>query len=546
LSEALGLGVCRCCRTAYVHAEAKFCHICGDPRVPVASPEQSALSSDIERFARRAAEHLCEEGCLVVVFEPWREAGGPPAGILAPVVGGEGATLDLGDDSQALNGKRIVLAPCTFKAESEEAAAKSIVNQLVDYPELYVFLVCVLEADRDPELEEVNGIMDRYAAMWATGADDVLMNPVLEPNSLRSTVDFARAALDVRVEQLKAAGDEVGPNQILELSKLKRRHRRLLWDDIVSQTMSRIPKENVELEENGQFIGEYRIEGTFQTVSGSIVCVCERNGVEHVIKIIDKGQLLTARDIETIYREFRFLSEIVEHPNIPRCTEMLHSESSLYLVLEAAGRANLTQLLSNQPGQRFDTDVALDIVRQLAEALAHCHKKDIAHRSVSLEHVVLRSASPERYFCSLVDFRMAILARNGLLSNTVCSRFPCLAPEVIIESPYVPKFVDFWSTGVLLLEIAGGLSTLSRSVPFDPMAGTTHSVATKIHEFFHSNGSHAAALAYMGNVHDKDIVSVLEMLLVPKPSNRFEMNDCLSVLHFRPNVIAVSVASHDA
>jgi len=539
-------GVCICCGTAYLDAEANFCHICGDPRIPAAPPEQSALSSDVKRFARRAAEHLSEEGCMIVVFEPWGEAGGPPPGICAPEVGGEGATLDLDDASQPLNGKQIILAPCTFKTKCEEAAANSIVNQLVDYPEVYVFLVFVLEANRDPELEEVNDIMDRYAAMFATGADDVLMNPDLEPHSLRRAIEFARATLAAHVERLKAISDEIGPNELLELSKLEGRHQRLLWDDVVGGTMARIPKADPYLKEDEQFIGEYHIEGTFQTVSGSIVCVCERNGVESVVKIIDKSQLFTAKDIETIYREVKILSEIVEHPNIARCTEILHSKSQLYLVLQCAGRANLAQRLSNQPGQRFDADVALDIFRQLAEALAHCHNKDIAHRSVSLEHVVLRPASPDRYFCSVVDFRMAILARNGVKSNIVCGRFPCLAPEVIIESPYVPKFLDIWSTGVVLLEIAGGLSTLSRSVSFDPMAGSTHSVASKIHDFFSSHGSHAAALAYVGNVRDSDIISVLEMLLVPTPSKRSGMCQCLSSLHFVSSDNAVLVVSHDA
>merc|ERR1740123_2297131 len=113
-------------------------------------------------------------------------------------------------------------------------------------------------------------------------------------------------------------------------------------------------------------------------------------------------------------------------------------------------------------------------------------------------------------------------------TSWVCGSLPCMAPEMAAGGPYLPNLADCWSAGVVLLEMSGGMSSMSRVVPFD-VDVDPQCVANDIYVFFDTAGSHAKALAFMGNVSDAHIIRILEMLLTPE-SRRHEMRDCLNSL----------------
>jgi len=489
---------------------------------------------DVEAFARHVAENVADMDCMVVVFRPWTDTVGTPPGIIAPIKDSENSlVLDCVQLEQAMVGKKTVIAPCTFETTDEEIAAQTIVQQFSAFPDCCFFMAHLLNKN-PPSANEVQNIMDRHRAMLSTGVDDVILDPNTCPNALRQTLALRRTAWEFTMQRM----EEIVQSKVQLMgdgafSALEAQHKRLMWDSVPRALMAEFPRVSNDLmeSESDHGVGDYNFIGVIESPSLSVVQAIHKSSTNrNVIRIVDKSRIFLPAEVEGIFREYRFLSKIIKHPNIVQCREMLHTPAKLYLVLSFAGNANLAQLLSSLPGQRLEPEESIDCFRQLASGVAYCHKLEIAHRDINLEHVVLTpSSSGNRYHCCLVDFRSATVARHDTLLRVVCGTMPCMAPEVALGNPYVPWRADCWSAGVVLLEMAGGLSSLSRSVPYNFEAEPID-VAGSIQNFFTAKGSHAAALAYMGDVRDPKITSVLELLLASMPASRSAMRLCLTTL----------------
>lgn len=541
MSDVFTQQVCPSCGSTYASGSS-FCHKCGLAR-SLASLEgetatlgstrsTSATSSDdeteTETFARHAARYLQPEGCAIVVLQPWSGAGGPPPGILAPARA-EHAMLDRLELSQAIEGKKTVIVPCTFETAIERGAARRILPLFRHFLDICVFIVHITRKDQILTLADVQRVISRYDAMLAAGVDDVILSSIMELPRLCAALDLARlqASMNIRRKQILLAAEPETISQN-ELDGLERQLRHIIWESIPRALMPHFPARDSNLIESQDGVGDYRFLKTMDTVSGSVMhAVSNSTGQHCVIKTIEKASVYTAGELEGIYREYRFLSDIIRHPNIVRCLEMLNATARVHMVLEFAGDMNMMQLLLSRPGKRLDVDASLDCFRQLVSALAYCHQLDATHRNVSLEHLVVK-AEPcgNRYSCCLVDFHTAMVARRGVTSRMPCGSLPCIAPEMALERPYVPRLADSWSAGAVLLEMSGGLSSLSSSVPFD-LECELHVAAELIIGFFELDGCHEKALAHMGGICDWDIISILSMLLVPDPSSRSEIGDCL-------------------
>jgi len=482
----------------------------------------------VENFAVSTVQHLGVD-CLVLCLLPWTR-GRPPPGVLVPRSQDPNGTLSDEEIQRATASRHTVLVPCTFEHAEEEIAAHRILPLFTSCEHVCVFIVQLLPEGMTTNRSTNEIIMRRHDAMLATGVDDVFMDPDTEPQALRRTINLARATWELNVRRMQlmldAEPDPVSPEN---MRVLQTQHQRLLWESIPRVLMPHFTPLDRNLPETGANVGNYRLMRRFETVSGTVLQAADDRNNSAAIKVIDKAKVCTPGELEGLYREFRFLSEITKHRNVVKCLGMMHSTARVYLVFEFAGNQNLAQVLAARPGQRLDEEDALQCFEQIAKGLAHCHQRDVCHRNLSLEHVVVQQLPGSgRSRCRLVDFHSAMVARGQTTSRTVCGTLPCIAPEMALGGPYVPRLADCWSVGILLLETAGGVSSLSRSVPYNPSQVEPQQVAAAIQNYFLLPNAHERALAFIGAVQSRPILSKLQALVCPSPENRSPLRDLVA------------------
>lgn len=92
-------------------------------------------------------------------------------------------------------------------------------------------------------------------------------------------------------------------------------------------------------------------------------------------------------------------------------------------------------------------EVAGKIFVQLYSAVKYLHLKNIAHRDIKAENVLLDAQMNPK----LIDFGLAreYNAFNPMM-ETFCGSPSYVAPEIIKKQKYVGEKVDVWSLGVTL------------------------------------------------------------------------------------------------
>ncbi|KAI8139168.1 hypothetical protein BJV82DRAFT_673027 [Fennellomyces sp. T-0311] len=192
-------------------------------------------------------------------------------------------------------------------------------------------------------------------------------------------------------------------------------------------------------------IGETIGEGTYGKVK---LGVHQITGKRVAIKKISKQHApLMAREIHH-HRQLR-------HPNIITLFEILSTESAIFIVSEYCPNGELFDLLTESG--RFTEQRAQAFFRQLVDAIRYCHERNIVHRDLKLENILL-DADQNAKIC---DFGFARHADDKQLLDTFCGSLAYSAPEVISQKRYTGPETDIWSLGIILYTLLAG------ELPFD-------------------------------------------------------------------------------
>jgi len=152
------------------------------------------------------------------------------------------------------------------------------------------------------------------------------------------------------------------------------------------------------------------------------------------------------------------------------------------------------------------------------------HEQGLCHRNVSLSHVVVNQQGEAHLHCKVVDFRAAMVSRGDQSSRLKVGTLPYVAPEVILQDSYIPRLADCWSVGIVLLEIAGGLTSVTKSAGVEE-EDDPEDIVQAISLFFQTALSHEEALAKLGGVQSPEIVSCLQALIQQSPGARMSLAD---------------------
>ncbi|CAF3634686.1 unnamed protein product [Rotaria sp. Silwood1] len=235
-----------------------------------------------------------------------------------------------------------------------------------------------------------------------------------------------------------------------------------LRSDVLPCPQLNLPQNNIQQQQQQQQqqhrqmkIGKYLLDrtigkGNFAVVKLATHCETQQ---KVAIKIIDKSRL-DPSDHKKLEREIAVMKSLV-HPYIIRLYEVMESKNLIYLVTEYAANGELLDLLIRE--KRLSEPKAKEKFRQLVLAVEYIHSKNIVHRDLKAENLLL----DDRGNIKVADFGFANVFPPDSKLQTFCGSPPYAAPELYQCLPYSPEKVDVWSLGVLLYVFVCG------HLPFD-------------------------------------------------------------------------------
>ncbi|XP_076449508.1 protein kinase C beta type-like [Babylonia areolata] len=148
--------------------------------------------------------------------------------------------------------------------------------------------------------------------------------------------------------------------------------------------------------------------------------------------------------------ERRALLLAADCPFIVTLLSCFQTKLAFYLLMELAEGGSLTDTL--KAVGRFPEANVRFYGAQLLMALSFLHDKDILHRDLKVDNVLLDAAG----YIRLCDFGLSMdhFADRDQVSSP-CGTLFYVAPEVLRGEPY-SKTADWWSYGVLLFYLATG------------------------------------------------------------------------------------------
>ncbi|XP_055334021.1 uncharacterized protein LOC129585389 isoform X2 [Paramacrobiotus metropolitanus] len=104
------------------------------------------------------------------------------------------------------------------------------------------------------------------------------------------------------------------------------------------------------------------------------------------LKVLFKKELLDNKQEQTLRREIEIQARL-RHPNILQMYGVFWDQQRVYLILEYAACGELFKKL--RTAIRFQEPEAVTYIAELTDALIYCHSKNIVHRDIQPENLLL-------------------------------------------------------------------------------------------------------------------------------------------------------------
>ena len=131
------------------------------------------------------------------------------------------------------------------------------------------------------------------------------------------------------------------------------------------------------------------------------------------LKILREDQLACERSIDRMMREAMILAS-VPHPGVPRFYECgLLDDGRPWIAMELAGGVPLTERMQRGP---LDADFVIDIVVSVAEVLAAAHTREVTHRDLKPDNIIL-APDDARFPVRVIDWGIALPRAGARYTN---------------------------------------------------------------------------------------------------------------------------------
>jgi serine/threonine protein kinase len=198
--------------------------------------------------------------------------------------------------------------------------------------------------------------------------------------------------------------------------------------------------------------------------------------VSVAIKIISRSKMIEiGASYENPLSEIAAMQHIGSHHNISELIECIGTSNSIFMVMSFCNGKDLMDVLQEKKGRNgpvqspvlFEESKARSYFNDLVTAVEHLQSKNICHRDLSLENIMLHNDK-----CVIIDMGMCI--KVPVISNTncnmlikpqgVCGKNNYIPPEIVANTvSFETNAVDSWQLGIILFSLVTGFPPIERA-----------------------------------------------------------------------------------
>jgi eukaryotic-like serine/threonine-protein kinase len=178
------------------------------------------------------------------------------------------------------------------------------------------------------------------------------------------------------------------------------------------------------------------------------------------IKFLSTESLCNDRSKKRLIREARTAAKL-DHPNICSIYEVVEQDEYNFIVMQYVEGVTLASRIQRKP---MELRAVLDIVVQVADALAEAHSRGIIHRDIKPQNIMITARGQVK----VLDFGLAKIVeeRDTLLTEAdtqslftepgaIIGTIPYMSPEQV-RGETLDARSDIFSFGSLLYEMLSG------------------------------------------------------------------------------------------
>jgi serine/threonine protein kinase len=221
-------------------------------------------------------------------------------------------------------------------------------------------------------------------------------------------------------------------------------------------------------------------------------------------------KIINARFIGDDSARLRFVREAraaasVRHPNVASVFHLGESDGNYFYAMEFVEGETLEKVI--QHSGRIETDVALEIVAQLAAGLSAIHKQHLVHRDIKPSNIMVSLEEGQLESAKIIDLGLAkVVAEEDTISTAGSfTGTPGYASPEQFAGFGTDIRSDLYSLGISLWEM------LSGKLPFDGSGA----------ELMYQH-QHAAPPTEKLRSIPAPVIALLQVLLAKDPSQRFQ------------------------
>ncbi|KAI9442103.1 kinase-like protein [Lactarius psammicola] len=233
----------------------------------------------------------------------------------------------------------------------------------------------------------------------------------------------------------------------------------------------------------------------------------EETRQEVAVKTVSRSNLST-KLFENLQSEIDILKSL-SHRHITKLINIIRAERNIYLIMEYCSGGDLTNYIKKrgrvenleyipEPGAApqyyphprtggLAEVVVRSFLRQLARALKFLRQRNLIHRDIKPQNLLLRPPGEEDLarghplgvpLLKVADFGFARSLPNAMMAETLCGSPLYMAPEILSYQKYDAK-ADLWSVGAVLYEMSVGKAPFRASNHIELLKKIDHSKGIK-------------------------------------------------------------------